>query len=77
LRSTEPLASAYVRAFGEGLGVGGKSGHVMNVFQYIWQNHGQVLELTLEHLRLVGFSTLFAMLIGIPLGIAIAHSAAI
>ncbi|MGB8014067.1 MAG: ABC transporter permease [Terriglobales bacterium] len=45
----------------------------MNVFRYIWQNHGQVLELTWEHLRLVGFSTLFAMLIGIPLGIAIAH----
>jgi osmoprotectant transport system permease protein len=37
------------------------------------RNHGQVLELTLEHLRLVGFSTLFAMLIGIPLGIVIAH----
>jgi osmoprotectant transport system permease protein len=44
-------------------------------FDTFWQNHGQVLELTLEHLRLVGFSTLFAMLIGIPLGIAIAHSA--
>jgi osmoprotectant transport system permease protein len=45
----------------------------MSVFRFIWHNHGQVLELTLEHLRLVGFSTLFAMLIGIPLGIAIAH----
>jgi osmoprotectant transport system permease protein len=45
----------------------------MNVFRFILQNHGQVLELTLEHLRLVGFSTLFAMLIGIPLGITIAH----
>ena len=45
----------------------------MSVFRFMWQNHGQVLELTLEHLRLVGFSTLFAMLIGIPLGIAIAH----
>jgi osmoprotectant transport system permease protein len=45
----------------------------MNVFRFILQNHAQVLELTLEHLRLVGFSTLFAMLIGIPLGIVIAH----
>jgi osmoprotectant transport system permease protein len=45
----------------------------MNVFRFILQNHSQVLELTLEHLRLVGFSTLLAMLIGIPLGIVIAH----
>ena len=45
----------------------------MNVFRFMWHNQGQVLELTLEHLRLVGFSTLLAMLIGIPLGIAIAH----
>ena len=45
----------------------------MNVFQFIVQNRAEVLELTLEHLWLVGLSTLFAMLIGIPLGIAIAH----
>src|SRR5579863_3017525 len=45
----------------------------MNVLQFIWQNHNQVLELTLEHLWLVGWSTLFAVLIGIPLGIAIAR----
>ena len=45
----------------------------MNVFQFILQNHSAVLELTLEHLWLVGFSTLLAMLIGIPLGIIIAH----
>jgi osmoprotectant transport system permease protein len=45
----------------------------MNVFQFITQNRGQVLELTLEHLWLVGISTLLAALIGIPLGIAIAH----
>ncbi|MGA7079327.1 MAG: ABC transporter permease [Terriglobales bacterium] len=45
----------------------------MNVVQFILQNHAQVLELTLEHLRLVGFATLFAILIGIPLGILIAH----
>jgi osmoprotectant transport system permease protein len=45
----------------------------MNVFQFILQNRSQVLELTLQHLWLVGFSTLLAMLVGIPLGIAIAH----
>ena len=32
------------------------------------------VELTLEHLWLVGLSTSFAMLIGIPLGIAAAHN---
>jgi osmoprotectant transport system permease protein len=45
----------------------------MNIFQFILQNRGEVLELTLQHLWLVGISTLLAMLIGIPLGIAIAH----
>jgi osmoprotectant transport system permease protein len=45
----------------------------MNFFHFIAQNRGQVLELTLEHLWLVGISTLLAVLIGIPLGILIAH----
>ena len=45
----------------------------MNFLHFVLQNRGQVLELTLEHLWLVGVSTLFAMLIGIPLGILIAH----
>ncbi len=45
----------------------------MNVFRFMLQNRDQVIELTLEHLRLVGFSTLFATLAGIPLGILIAH----
>lgn len=45
----------------------------MNVLQFISQNRAQVLELTLEHLWLVGISTLLAGLVGIPLGIAIAH----
>jgi osmoprotectant transport system permease protein len=43
----------------------------MNVFQFILQNHGEVLELTLEHLWMVVASTLLAVLIGIPLGILI------
>ena len=45
----------------------------MNFLQFILQNRGQVAELTLEHLWLVGVSTFLAALIGIPLGIAIAQ----
>jgi len=45
----------------------------MNVVRFILQNRIQVLDLTREHLWLVGVSTAFAMLIGIPLGILIAH----
>src|ERR1700732_879049 len=43
----------------------------MNLFQFMVQNHDQVLELTLEHLWLVGISTLLAVLIGIRAGILI------
>jgi osmoprotectant transport system permease protein len=43
----------------------------MNVFQFILQNHGEVLELTIEHLWMVVASTLLAVMIGIPLGILI------
>jgi len=43
----------------------------MNVWNFMLHNHTEVLELTFEHLWLVGISTLFAVLIGIPLGILI------
>jgi osmoprotectant transport system permease protein len=43
----------------------------MNVWQFMLQNHTEVAELTLEHLWLVGISTLLAVLVGIPLGILI------
>jgi osmoprotectant transport system permease protein len=43
----------------------------MSIFQFIVQNHSEVLELTLEHLWMVGISTLLAVLVGIPLGILI------
>jgi osmoprotectant transport system permease protein len=46
---------------------------MMNAFRFMLENHDQVLELTGEHLWLVGLSTLFAILIGLPLGIAIAY----
>lgn len=45
----------------------------MDVIRFLIRNHTQVLDLTLEHLWLVGLSTLLAMVIGIPLGITIAH----
>lgn len=43
----------------------------MNVWHFMLQNHTEVVELTLEHLWLVGVSTILAVLIGIPLGILI------
>jgi osmoprotectant transport system permease protein len=45
----------------------------MNFFQFVSQNGEQITELTLEHLWLVSISTLLAALVGIPLGITIAH----
>src|SRR6476661_79980 len=45
----------------------------MNVFQFVAQNHTEVLELTLEHLWMVLASTFLAVLIGIPLGILISR----
>jgi osmoprotectant transport system permease protein len=43
----------------------------MNVLQFMLQNHTEVLELTLQHLWLVGVSTFLAVLVGIPLGVLI------
>ena len=45
----------------------------MNVWQFMLQNHAEVVELTLEHLWLVGISILLAVLVGIPLGILISR----
>jgi osmoprotectant transport system permease protein len=45
----------------------------MNLLRFFVQNHTEVLESIRGHLWLVGWSTLFAMLIGVPLGILIAH----
>jgi osmoprotectant transport system permease protein len=43
----------------------------MNLWQFFLQNHAEVLQLTGEHLWLVGVSIFLAVLIGIPLGILI------
>jgi osmoprotectant transport system permease protein len=45
----------------------------MKIIHFFWQHHEEILELTLEHLWLVGISTLLAVAIGIPLGIISAH----
>jgi osmoprotectant transport system permease protein len=45
----------------------------MSFFRFLLQNRTQVLELTGEHLWLVGLSALLAAIIGVPLGILIAH----
>src|SRR6185295_1461057 len=44
---------------------------IMNVLQFILQNHMEVIDLTTEHLWLVGASITLAVFIGIPLGVAI------
>lgn len=41
----------------------------MNLLHFFSENRQQILELTLEHLWLVGISTLLAAFVGIPLGI--------
>jgi len=45
----------------------------MNLWQFVIQNRTEVTQLTLEHLWLVGVSTLIAVLIGIPLGILVSR----
>jgi osmoprotectant transport system permease protein len=43
----------------------------VNFWQFMSQNHAEVMELTLEHVWLVGVSIFLAVLIGIPLGVLI------
>jgi len=45
----------------------------VNWLQFLAQNRAEILELTLEHLWLVGVSTVIAALVGIPLGVMIAR----
>ena len=45
----------------------------MNLWTFLVQNGGNVADLTLEHLWMVGISTLIAVALGIPLGVLIAR----
>lgn len=47
----------------------------MSFLDFVLRNRGEMLELTLEHLVLVGVSMAIAILIGVPLGILITRRA--
>ncbi len=49
----------------------------MNFWNFVTQNRTEIAELTLEHLWIVGISTLLAIAIGIPLGILITRKPAL
>ena len=49
----------------------------MNTLSFLVKNHAQVLQLTLEHLWLVGISMLLAVAIGLPLGILLTRRPAL
>ncbi|HXY52052.1 MAG TPA: ABC transporter permease [Terriglobales bacterium] len=49
----------------------------MHLLQFMLQNHNEVLSLMLEHLWMVGVSTLLAVLVGIPLGILLTRRPAL
>jgi osmoprotectant transport system permease protein len=49
----------------------------MNFWSFMVQNRSEVAQLTLEHLWIVGISTLLAVAVGIPLGILITRRPAL
>src|SRR3989454_7893260 len=49
----------------------------MNFWKFVAQNRGEIAQLTLEHLWIVGISTLLAVAVGIPLGILITRKPAL
>ena len=49
----------------------------MNVFDFMIRNRAEVLELTLEHLALVAIAMTLAVVIGVPLGVALTRRRAL
>src|SRR5438309_2489260 len=49
----------------------------MNFWSFVVENRGEIAQLTLEHLWIVGISTLLAVAVGIPLGILITRKPAL
>jgi osmoprotectant transport system permease protein len=49
----------------------------MNFWNFVTQNRVEIADLTLEHLWMVGISTLLALAVGIPLGILISRRPAL
>lgn len=45
----------------------------MGVLHYFLHHHNEILELTMEHIQLVGLSMLFAIAAGVPLGILLSR----
>ena len=45
----------------------------MSVWSFLMHNRAEVLQLTLEHLWMVGVSMLLALAAGLPLGIAVSR----
>jgi osmoprotectant transport system permease protein len=49
----------------------------MNLLEFLFRNRTEVVELTLEHVWLVGVSTLLAVAVGLPLGILLTRRPAL
>jgi osmoprotectant transport system permease protein len=49
----------------------------MNFWSFVVENRAQILQLTLEHLWIVGIATLLAVSVGIPLGVLITRKPAL
>jgi osmoprotectant transport system permease protein len=49
----------------------------MNLFDFILRNRDEVLELTVQHVGLVAAAMLFAVAVGVPLGIAVTRRPAL
>jgi osmoprotectant transport system permease protein len=45
----------------------------MSLLEYFVRHHNEILELTMEHFRLVSISMLLAMAIGVPLGVLVSR----
>lgn len=50
-----------------------EKGVLMSLLEYLLRNHTEILQLTIEHLWLVGFSMLLAIAAGVPLGILVSR----
>lgn len=46
---------------------------MIGLFRYMAQNSGQIWDLTVEHIEMTAIAVLFAILIGVPLGILISY----
>jgi osmoprotectant transport system permease protein len=49
----------------------------MSLLEYFFRHHNEILELTVEHLQLVGMSMLLAIACGVPLGILVSRRPAL